>query len=210
MREFVKRRGARPLVLLTSLVFFGCPPRARVEHGTLLRWKKSSASEVRPVVEKRLALGKLRARVTEDDASLEVRVPEGGDVASVKVLLSLPGTFELCEELVADAGAGRRFDGVQVPSDCLKPRLMAGELREPGFAQVTWDAASARQVAELTQRLMGRRVVFLVDGKVLTAVVEAPITGTRSAVPIDSEVRLHAVLGGELTTLTLEEERRYP
>jgi preprotein translocase subunit SecD len=209
-------------VVVFGLALAGCPKPRVVEHGVVLQWKKASSEAVRDVVEKRLALAKLKGRVVEDDDRVQVRVPTDGDAAWVKALISLPGTFELCEDLGLDAGVGRTlptqyevFDDAPraytVPTTCLEPRVVSGELKGQGFAQVTWDAESAQEVGQLTQRLVGQRLIFVVDGRVaLAAVVTSPITGTHSVVPIDTDRRLDALAGGPLRGLSFVSEKPYP
>lgn len=152
------------LMCLVALTLVSCPPRAVVEHGVSLRWKKSTPLEVRGVVERRLALSKAKARVLEDDQFITVRVPGDSSAKLVKAVVSRPGTTELCEELPPDAGVGREAFGtetVRIPTECLQPRVMTGELRANGFAQMTWDEASAKKVTELTQRLLNQRLIFV-------------------------------------------------
>ena len=89
-----------PLVL----VLIGCPERREPERGLQLVYKKPDATPLRSSVDRRLAQLKLRANLSEDDTTLTVRVPEGGDVARIKALFAQRGHLEFCPENATVAG----------------------------------------------------------------------------------------------------------
>ncbi len=94
-------------------------------------------------------------------------------------------------------------------ADCVTPHLVTGAVRAGGTS-LTWDAASARQVAQLTSSLVASktRLLLVFDDQVTTLDLTEPFSGTRCEVPApevddDAAERLAAVLGGELDGLTL-------
>jgi len=102
------------LLLLCALACVGCPERKHPERGTQLTYaKKDGAPPPREAIERRLARANLNARVSEDETSLVVRVPEGDDVGAVKALLAVGGRFELCavDSATAEAWCAREADG---------------------------------------------------------------------------------------------------
>lgn len=101
-------RRARPTRAWPCLLLLlaGCPERRYPERGTALVFRaEDGVGDAREAVERRLAWAKLKVRLSTDGDSLEVRVPEGGDVARVKALLQTPAKLELCEELAEAAVA---------------------------------------------------------------------------------------------------------
>ncbi|MFT3712577.1 MAG: hypothetical protein QM817_33430 [Archangium sp.] len=93
--------------LLLVLLFCGCPERAQPERGLALTYKKPDGfSDLRSVVDRRLAYLKLTAKLSEDDQRLTVRLPGGGDVEKIKALLALSGELKFCEE---DANFSQRW-----------------------------------------------------------------------------------------------------
>ncbi len=98
------RRSAVWLVLLALL---GCPKRRQPEHGVELRFSKKG--DVRQAVERRLAALEVRARLTDDDEALVVRVPDvapGDGVSTLKAVLTRAAHLELCAEA---RGQGERL-----------------------------------------------------------------------------------------------------
>ncbi len=97
-------------------------------------------------------------------------------------------------------------------ADCVRPRLVAGEVRDTSLA-LTWDSASAAKVSALTSSLVAKRTRLLVVGpEVLALEVRDPLTGTHLSLPMpaDSErtrqLALAALLGGPLPSMTLQRE----
>lgn len=85
------------LAVVASLALVACPRRKQPERGLELVFTKEGP--VRPVVEKRLAQLGVVARITEDEGSLTVRVPDTGaavNVGELMKLLTLPAKLELC------------------------------------------------------------------------------------------------------------------
>ena len=68
---------------------------------------------MRSVVDRRLAHLKLRANLSEDDATLTVRVPEGAAVTRIKALFAQAGHLEFCPE---DIPIATRWCAVSWPS----------------------------------------------------------------------------------------------
>lgn len=103
------------LLLLCAVVLAACPKRKQPERGIELVFRREG--DVRPVVEKRLAQVGVVARITEDEGTLTLRVPDTGqpvDLAEVTRLLTLPARLEfcpavdtpqLCDVDASDAGA---------------------------------------------------------------------------------------------------------
>lgn len=119
-----------------------------------------------------------------------------------------------------------RLDGAvlahAVESDCLAPRLTAGERKGEqrlpnGFpVNVTFDATSAHDLEALTRRSLGRPLIVSLDGAALFApIVQDAITGGKlmlalpAATPADADRLLTAIVGGPVEGLTLEKEARY-
>ncbi|MCC6335631.1 MAG: hypothetical protein IT380_16770 [Myxococcales bacterium] len=93
----------------------GCPERKHPERGTQLRYTKAEGVlSPREAIERRLARAGLSAKLSEDDTTLTVRIPEGGDVAAVKALLALRGRLELCavDEATAKSWCAHTSPGV--------------------------------------------------------------------------------------------------
>ncbi len=85
------------LVLLLSVT--ACPERQAIERGVQLTYRKpESAEPVRATVDRRLAHLKLKAALHEDDHTLTVRVPDGGDLVRIKALLARTGRLAFCPE----------------------------------------------------------------------------------------------------------------
>lgn len=262
------------LLLLGCVAAFGCPKRKQPERGYELVFKKEG--DVRPVLEKRLAQLGLVARITDDEHSITVRIPDlatNGDTSAVVQLLTLPAKLEFCPEaapvagtfcdidagvevvaeegdrrdcalqspdakrllsLTQDAGvSGQVLVGGMVPdgpirtfvaeTECLAPRLMEAEVKpDPNTGRkqlaVLFDAPSAAKFGDLTGKLVRRRLLIVLDGRVQSApVVMEPITGGRAMISFglkssDDEVkRLSlALAGGALPgTVTLQKEGWY-
>lgn len=147
------------------------------------------------------------------------------------------GESDFCRLSAADEktlkpslGDGRvrleRLDGAvlahAVDAGCLAPRLTAGERKGEqrlanGFpVNVTFDAASARELEALTKRSLGRPLIVSLDGAALFApIVQDAITGGKlmlalpAASPEDADRLLTAIVGGPVEGLTLEKEARY-
>jgi preprotein translocase subunit SecD len=81
---------------LLALLLLGCPERKHPERGVQLVYAKADGAQPREAIERRLARAGVTAHVSEDDSSLTVRIPEGGDVAVVKALLAVGGHLSLC------------------------------------------------------------------------------------------------------------------
>lgn len=198
------RRG-----LLAVLLLSACPTGKAPERGTLLTYTRSGQS-MRAVLERRLAFTRLKSTVAEDEQTLMIRVPEATSVDAVLALVEAPGGLEFCEaasNTEADAG---------VPLNCLRPQLLAGELREGGLASVTWNDESARQVAEMTRRLIGHQLLMVIGGELTSTVdVKAPISGNRSMIVLtadsdDARLRkLAAVVSGPIEGLRFTSQRSY-
>lgn len=260
------------LLLLGCLAVAACPRRKQPERGYELVFKKEG--DVRPVIEKRLAQLGVVARITDDEHSITVRIPDldaKGDTSAVRQLLTLPAKLEFCPEaapvagrfcaidagvevvaeneerdcvlqgsdprlLLAateDAGVGRVLIGGLVPDgplrtfvvepECLSPRLMEAEVKpDPNTGRkqlaLLFDAPSATKFGELTGKLVRKRVLIVLDGRVQSApMVMEPITGGRAMISFglkssDDEVkRLSlALAGGPLPgPVTLEKEGWY-
>lgn len=279
LRE-VAPRGTNPAMrrvlslVIACLAITACPKRKHPERGYELVFKKEG--NVRPVIEKRLALLGVVARITDDEHSLTVRIPDvdaRADPSVVRQLLTLPAKLEFCPEAVPVAGtfcavdagvqvlaedderrdcalqspdaslllaltqdagvAGRVLLGGVVPDgpqrtfvaepECLAPRLMEAEVKpDPTTGRkqlaVLFDAPSATKFGELTGKLVRRRLLIVLDGRVQSApmVMEA-ITGGRAMISFgrtssDEEItRLSlALAGGALPSpMTLEKEGWY-
>lgn len=94
-------------LLALALVLSACPERAQPERGVALTYAKAETapSELRAVVDRRLARMKLKAHLSEDRKALTVRVPNGLDLERIKTVLARPGVLSFCEE---DAALSRR------------------------------------------------------------------------------------------------------
>ncbi len=90
--------------LFFALLSMGCPERRAPERGLQLVYKKPSSEPLRSSVDRRLAHLKVRANLSEDDTTLTVRVPEGGDVERIKALFAQRGHLEFCPENAVVAG----------------------------------------------------------------------------------------------------------
>lgn len=201
----------RMQALLAALMVSACPAGQAPEGGTLLTYARTGQS-MRAVLERRLAFTRLKCSVSEDERALSIRVPEATSVEAVRAVVEAPGGLEFCEAApTAQADAG-------VPMNCLRPHLLAGELRESGRATVTWDDESARQVAEMTRRLVGHQLYMVIGGQLASTVdVTAPITGNRSMIvltPAETGVEartrsLAAVVSGPIEGLRFTSQRRY-
>jgi len=260
----------RAWVAAVALLAVGCPHLKKPEHGLELQYAKDAPASLRPVVEKRLAALKVKARIDEDAETLRVRLPQGADVASVKALLAVRGELELCEELPDDARkwceakppegvtsrsemppregcflvghdaaavrkaakkdvSGRvvleKQDGewrtYAVPQSCLTPGVAEASMqRTEGLpfptVHLRFDRSGAKQFEALTTRLVGKRLVLLLDGEVQMApVVQEPITGGAGQLTTgtsdEATVRTlaAALQGGPLPKLTLTTERTF-
>ena len=104
---------------LLALLLCGCPERKHPERGVQVVYAKADGARPREAIERRLARAGLTAHLSEDDTSLTVRVPEGGDVAAVKALLAIRGHLAFCavDEDVARGWCERAAaDGVSADS----------------------------------------------------------------------------------------------
>lgn len=93
------------LLVLGCLSVTACPKRKQPERGYELVFTKEG--DVRPVIEKRLALLGVVARITDDAHSITVRIPDldaKGDTSAVRQLLTLPAKLEFCPEAPPSAG----------------------------------------------------------------------------------------------------------
>lgn len=262
------------LVLLGCVAVTACPKRKQPERGYELVFEKQG--DVRPVFEKRLAQLGVVARITDDEHSITVRIPDldaKGDTSAVRQVLTLPAKLEFCPEAVPVAGtfcavdagvevvpedgerrdcalqspdaklllalthdagvAGQVLVGGTMPDgplrtfvaepECLAPRLMEAEVKpnpNTGRKQLAllFDAPTATKFGELTGKLVRRRLLIVLDGRVQSApmVMEA-ITGGRAMISFgtkssDDEVkRLSlALAGGALPApVTLQKEGWY-
>ncbi|GMU62021.1 MAG: hypothetical protein AMXMBFR34_37840 [Myxococcaceae bacterium] len=100
---------------LLLLGLAGCPERKHPERGVQLRYTKTDgALSPREAIERRLARAGLSAKLSEDDTTLTVRVPEGGDLSAVRALLALRGRLELCavDEATAKGWCAHTSPGV--------------------------------------------------------------------------------------------------
>lgn len=88
------RRG----LALSALLLLGCPERHVPERGIQLVYRKPGSDPVRSIVDRRLAQLKLRANLQEDDTTLTVRVPEGGDLSRIKSVFAKAARLEFCAE----------------------------------------------------------------------------------------------------------------
>jgi preprotein translocase subunit SecD len=261
--DAVKRLGAAMAVLLLA----GCPERATPQRGVALTFQKpEGAFDLRPVVDRRLAQVAVKAALQEDQRTLTVRVPEGGDVAGVKQLLRRRARLAFCALAEAEAArwcerpasadivverdpagchlaaptagalsaalgdAGVPFllgrEAAQatawaVEQPCLEPTLVAAAV-QPAMGtgaevalQVQLDRASAKDFAELTKRLVGRKLLVALDDELLLApVVQEPITGGKVMVLVpEGEAGARelaaALAGGPLPALELISEKPY-
>ena len=96
----------RALLVGMALALMACPERTVPARGVQLVYRKPSSESVRSVVDRRLAQLKLRANLQEDDSTLTVRVPEGGDLSRIKSVFFLAGKLEFCAE---DPGLAARW-----------------------------------------------------------------------------------------------------
>lgn len=203
---------------------------------------------MRPVLEKRLAQLGVVARITDDEHSITVRIPDlatNGDTSAVVQLLTLPAKLEFCPEatpvagtfcdidagvevvaeegdrrdcalqspdakrllsLTQDAGvSGQVLVGGMVPdgpirtfvaeTECLAPRLMEAEVKpDPNTGRkqlAVLDAPSAAKFGDLTGKLVRRRLLIVLDGRVQSApVVMEPITGGGAIISSASSRRM--------------------
>ncbi len=101
-------RHATPFLLLLASA---CPERTVPERGVQLLYRKATTDSVRTVVDRRLAQLKLKANLHEDDSTLSVRVPEGGDLGPIKSLLARSGHLEFCpeDETIAEPWCARAW-----------------------------------------------------------------------------------------------------
>lgn len=244
------------LVPVVLLVLAGCPKRKQPERGAELVFKKTG--EVRPVVERRLAQLGLVTRITDDETSLTVRIPDvesGADLSSVGRLLVMPAKLEFCPEVkpvdgalcTADAAvtieheeaprtdcfftgadAGVLVAAVKAPAgtrvlvgtawpdgplrtflgeSCLTPRVMEAEVKpDPNsdrrVLSMTFDAPTASSFADLTGKLVRRRLLVVLDDRVQSApVVMEAISGGRAMLTFgkDSTEQEIAQLGRALS-----------
>ncbi len=272
-----------PAAALACLLI-ACPERKVPERGIELVYTKKDAAPVRPVVEKRLAQAKVKARLSEDDGSLSVRVPEDGDVARVKALLSRVAKLEMCEELEDEASAlcsksdegevalekeslfGASYPGGPTvpargvcffsgrdraavvaaakaatsgrvlleayqegrvrtffaPKTCFSPgvdeaRALPSQFGPGAELNLTFDPPSGKEFAALTGRLVGRRLLVVLDGDVaLAPLVQERIAGGSARITqgakgsqADLELLGAALVGGALEGVSLTAERPF-
>lgn len=129
-------RLALALALAACLAVTGCPRRKQPERGAELVFKK--VGDVRPAVEKRLAQLGVVARITEDDSTLTVRVPESKEavnLGAIVKLLTVPAKLEFCAEVppvdgaLCDVDAGVTVMQEEEPRrDCYLQGAAAGPL----------------------------------------------------------------------------------
>lgn len=134
------------LVCVTSLLALGCPKRKEPERGVELVFAKEGA--VRPVVERRLAQLGVVARITEDERSLTVRVPDVGEAVNLgelMKLLTVPARLEFCGAgsdsrwCDVDAGAALQVEAEESGPGCYLSAADPAALRA---AVDLWDAGS--------------------------------------------------------------------
>jgi len=260
------------LVPVALLVLPGCPKRKQPERGAELVFKKTG--EVRPVVERRLAQLGLVTRITDDETSLTVRIPDvasGADLASVGRLLVMPAKLEFCAEVkpvdgalcASDAGvliehedpprtdcyfagaaAGVLVAAANAPKhtrvlvgaawpdgplrtflgeSCLTPRVMEAEAKRDNNSDrpvlsMTFDAPTASSFADLTGRLVRRRLLVVLDDRVQSAPVvmeaiaggRAMLTFGKNATEAEAAQLATALAGGPLPgTMELERTGTY-
>ena len=128
-------------------------------------------------------------------------------------------------EAFADAGVRlavqRGPDGVTgfaVEADCFAPRVVAASFKDGDFPGVMleFDRASGREFGELTQRLISKRLLILLDGEVQSApVVREAISGGKAMLSVgalrrdEAESLAAALAGGALPALPLESEAAF-
>ncbi|MBL8923658.1 MAG: hypothetical protein JNJ54_32690 [Myxococcaceae bacterium] len=124
------------LVCAVSLLALGCPKRKEPERGLEVVFAKEG--DVRPVVEKRLAQLGVVARITEDERSLTVRVPDVGgtvNLGELMKLLTLPARLEFCGAADdarwcgQDAGVGVQVEPERDGQGCFLRGVDAAALR---------------------------------------------------------------------------------
>lgn len=260
--------------ILGCLAVTACPRRKQPERGYEFVFTKTG--DVRPVIEKRLAQLGMVARITDDDRSITIRIPDldsRADTSALVQVLTLPAKLEFCPEAVPIAGtfcgvdagvevlaeegerrdcalqspdakrlltltqdagfSGRVLVGGLVPdgplrtfvaeAECQAPRLMEAEVKsEPNTGRkqlaLLFDAPSATKFGDLTAKVVGRRLLIVLDGRVQSApIVRESITGGRAMISFgmqssDDEVKRlsMALAGGALPSpVTLEKEGWY-
>jgi preprotein translocase subunit SecD len=212
------------VVPVALVLAFGCPKRKQPERGAELVFKKTG--NVRPVVERRLAQRGLVTRITDDETSLTVRFPDVSpnvDLNSIRRLLEMPAKLEFCAEVKPVDGvesSHRVLVGVAVPDGpirtflaegCLEPRILEVEVNRDQSSNrptlsMTFDGPTATSFADLTSRLVRRRVLVVLDNRVQSApLIAEAVTGGRAMLAFgkessEAEIILvgHALAGGPL------------
>ncbi|MDP3154718.1 MAG: hypothetical protein Q8N23_18715 [Archangium sp.] len=218
-----------------ALLLIGCPERREPERGLQLVYKKPNAVPLRAAVDRRLAQLKLRANLSEDDHTLTVRVPEGGDLSRIKALFAQRGHLEFCPENATVAGkwcdeqwpAGVVVDSVGKTCSLLAADRSALEAALPDAgAEFAWGTsggqASAFSITScLSPRIVAAEVAKGQPGLMLDfdragardfAALTSTTVGRRLIVRLDGVVAsapvvMEAITGGRAVLTTGEQQR---